>query len=196
MGLLDIFSRERKVANESYLKVRSDIFKKAREQSFKRNIEHISECSKILTLTGSIEYRAENPVYWDVANLLLAEYPTELGVMISNAFSTFSSKLGHDPHDKIVFAMQNLDEWAGTTFAVKKSFFKKHPKLFEYMLSKECPERYERSVEFLTESLFVLDKVSSLKKVFPRVLVVEKVKSSVGERLRSVDDVVADYVLK
>lgn len=187
------FDKGRK-ENQIYTQIRESIRTRAVNQAKERNIEIPIEPFKIVEMTD-ISIKREYRDYWDIANFLLAEYPTELGFYIANAFTNLASQLGYDPYGKIMLATQYVDRLAGSPIITRFSFTKDHPKFYEFMTEKNCPERTDKALDFLVTGLFQFQDADYARKKFPTLFVVPEMKEGIKEKLYSLDQTTAKYII-
>ena len=182
--------------NKRYLEIKKEIQDKAFEQT-KHRIKRIdvpTEAREIGNMLG-ITKKSEYPQYWDIANYLLAEYPAELGVYIASAMKMWATAIGHEPYGKIMLAVQYVDRMAGSSFMTAFSFMKEHPLFIEYMTEKNLPERTQKAIDFLTTGVFQFEDIVNTRMIFPTLIKVPEMEEGVEQKLRSIDDVVARYIL-
>jgi len=190
------FSGKKNDVGSRYDEIREQIRVAAVSQAKARQVDIPQEAFKIAETCGGLMAKREWIDYRDIANFLLAEYETELGFYVANAFSNFTEQLGHDPFGKIMLATQYVDRTAGSPMSIRFSFAKQHQLFYEFLTERECPERTRLAVEFLGTAVFQFPNVSHAKKVFPTLFVVPEMGGAVRERLYLIDRAVAECLLK
>ncbi|MBW2993734.1 hypothetical protein KY317_04130 [Candidatus Woesearchaeota archaeon] len=191
MGLFNKGKKE----NQRYAQIREQIRTKAIEQAQERGINIPSEPIKIAEATD-ISGKREYYDYLDIANFLLAEYPTELGFYVANAFTNLASRLGYDPFGKIMLAVQYTDKLAGSPIITRVSFIQEHPEFYKFMTEKDCPERTDKALDFLAAAVFQFKDAGAARKVFPTLFPVPELEEGVKEKLYSIDQMVAKYIIQ
>jgi len=179
-----------------YEEIREQVRVAAVSQAKARQIDISQQAFIIAETCGGLMSKREWIDYRDIANFLLAEYETELGFYVANAFTNFAGQLGYDPFGKIMLATQYVDRTAGSSLMIRFSFAKHHQLFYEFLTERECPERTRRAIAFLAIAIFQFPNVDHARKVFPTLFVVPEMGSAVRERIHLIDRDVAEYVLK
>lgn len=184
--------------NKRYLKIKKKIQDKAFEQTKgirKKRIDVSKEAFNI-GYQLMISKKPDHLQYRDIANYLLAEYPAELGVYIAIAIKeTWENTTGHDPYQNIMLAVQYVDRMAGSSFMTDPSFTQEHPLFMQYITETHLPERTKKAIDFLTTGIFQFQDINITREKFPTLITVPEMKRGVKEKLSSIDDVVARYIL-
>ncbi|MBN2566702.1 hypothetical protein JXB02_01295 [Candidatus Woesearchaeota archaeon] len=177
-----------------YSTLRRESQKNASSQAMERGV-HISDEPYAIVKKMDIPGNVAGEEFWGIASYILAEYPTDLGFQVASAFHRLSPGLGYDPFGKIMVGMQFVDRKAGSSCLVRVSFAKDHPALFSYLTERDCPERTEKSIDFLANATFQFPSVEHARQIFPKMFVVPEVKASVTDRLIEIDPVVGKYLV-
>ena len=181
--------------NQRYARIRDENIRKGFQQAQSKGIDVPTEpfrIAEMIPLPGQVD----GEHYWSVADFILAEYTTALGLQVASAFGNMAHQLGFDPFGKIMVGMQYVDRKAGSPTMTRLSFIREHPALHLYITEHDCPERTEKALDFLTAALFQFPSADHAKRIFPTLLVVPEVVGGVRERMYSIDDAVAKYVVR
>ena len=166
----------------------------AQRQSLDNSVDVMLEPAKIAEMIP-LPGNTDGEHYWQIANFLLAQYPTELGVSIASSFGYYKPQTGFDPFGKIMVGVQFVDRKAGSPTMARMSFINEYPEFYEYCTTKNLPERTEKAVDFISTALFQLPNASIVKRTFPTMIVVPEMEDLVKKKLHSIDQVVARYII-
>jgi hypothetical protein len=179
-----------------YDEIKKQVGLTAVSQARARGVDIPQEAFKIAEFCGGLMAKREWSDYMDVANFILAEYESELGLYVASAFGNFAGQLGYDPFGKIMLATQYVDRTAGLPVMTKFSFAKQHERFYEFLTECECPERTRCAIEFLGLAVFQLPNVDQAKMVFQKGFVVPEMGDAVRKRLYLIDRGVTEYLLR
>lgn len=192
---MSFFTRGRDLGHR-YDEIREQVRATAVSQARAAQVSIPQEAFKISETCGGLTAKREWSDYTDIANYLLAEYETELGFYVANAFTNFAAQLGYDPFGKIMLATQYVDRRAGSPVMVRFSFAKEHGLFYEFLTERECPERTRRAVDFLGVAVFQFPTLDHAKRVLPTLFVVPEMGAAVRRRLLVIDRAVAESLVR
>ncbi len=178
---------------ERYDKFRQLNLRNAYLQKEERNIVLYDEPIKISQISP-LPGKVDGEHYYAVADFILAEYKTELGALVANAFGLHKDSIGFDPYGKIMVGMQFVDRKAGNPVMARLSFAKEHELLYAYLTEKQFSERTKKAISFLASSMFHFPSAEHTKRMFPTMLVIPEMKEGVIEKLYSMDSDLARYI--
>jgi len=164
------------------------------EQARERRIDVPTEPFRIvemIPLPGHID----GEHYWGIADFLLAEYTTELGFLIANAFHNLVPQVGYEPFGKIMIGTQFVDRKAGSPTMTRLSFMEEHPTFYQYISERDCPERTKNALAFLVAGVFQFPDANYSRQIFPKMFVVPEMESGVIQELYSIDKALARYIV-
>jgi hypothetical protein len=161
-------------AREAGIDIKTEPFKIAQQVQFPGNVD------------------GEN--YWHVADYIIAEYSTRVGLQVAASFNVMVPQLGFDPYGKVMVGMQYVDRKAGTPTMFKYSFMREHPDFAAYVTEKHCPERTDKSAAFIGAAFFQFPSARHARQLFPSSIVVPEIKDRVVQKLASLDPEVGAYV--
>jgi hypothetical protein len=196
MGFFDnILGKDSKI-EEKYSKLSRSIEESASKQSHQYKVNITDEPYKIGQMFGIEKKHAEQHTsqYCDMANYILAQYPTELGFFVANCFYVYVPKLGYDPFGKIMVATQMVDEFAGQPMIARFSFIKENPIFYQFMVERNCPERTQKAEEFLKTGILRMGSAKKAKQAFPKAMINSKMKSGVKKKISDMDAELARYI--
>jgi len=192
-GWLEKLLGNNREVNQRYAEIRDANIRKGFEQAKDLEIEIPTEpfrIAEIVPLPGPVD----GEHYWGVADFILSEYPTELGLQVAVAFCNMVPQLGFDPYGKIMIGSQYVDRKADSQSMTRASFASSHPRFYQFVTESDCPERTERTLDFLTTALFQFPSADHAKRIYPTLLVVPEIKAGVRENMDSIDSAVAKYI--
>jgi hypothetical protein len=195
MSLAQILFGNSEEVNRRYAQIRDSNIRKGFQQAKEKNVDVPTEpfrIAKMVPLPGAVDGKH----YWGIADFIIAEYPTELALQVATAFCNMAPKLGFDPFGKIMVGAQYVDINAGSLSIARFSFIKEHLDFYEYTTERECPERTEKALDFLTAAVFQFDSADYAKRIFPNLLVVSEMERGVKEKMYSIDEAVAKYIIR
>jgi hypothetical protein len=167
----------------------------ARAQAGARGIDVQSEPLNIMR-AFPLPGKVDGEHYWAHADYLLAEYPTELGVLVASTFHGLVPQIGFDAFGKIMVGMQFVDKKAGTPVMTRLSFMQTHGTFYEYMTERDCPERSTKAVASLAEAILWFPDIDHAKRIYPTLFVIPEMQPKVAQRLREIDSSIARYIIE
>lgn len=187
MGILGALKGNR--IEEKYRKLRFDIGEKAARQSHDMKIIIREEPYKISEMLG-MRYKSGSDImeYCDVSSYILAEYPSELGIFLARGFEK------KDIYGKIMVATQYVDDFPGSFSIGRLSFIKDHPKFYEFVTEKFCPERTYKAETLLAEGALFFPNAEIAKKSFQGLFEVPKMREGAKKKLKEMDPEIARYI--
>ncbi len=155
-----------------YEEAKDQVWRKAKEQESQLGVEIVFE-ARGLGESCLIFKKRSFPDYRDIAARLLAEYPPELAFYIARQItSEFGPAIGYIPTPQIMKAVEHIDELDPA-----------HRSL----------ERTMRAAQTLVAGLCSMTDIGDARETFG-TLEDHQMRDSVGEELRSLDRVVAQYI--
>ena len=218
-----MWSSRAKKMNERYIQIREQHTDKARQQAAERRIRVAYEPFWIVEMVP-LPGNTDGEHYWCVADFLLAEYPTELSLLVANAFHNMVPKLGYDPYGKIMIGVQFVDAKAGSEIQARVSLPSQHAefsqwvikkkviesseyldavrthfggydKFRKYVMAKKCPERTHKALDLLAAGYFQFKDADAAKRISSTLVVVPEMKKLARDRVLSIDRAVGEYIM-
>jgi hypothetical protein len=191
------FKKKTQQANEGFLRLQQVAMLRAQEEG-KRLHKNPLETAIEIAEACDFEHRQHWREFIDVADLLLAEYPTYFSVSVAHQYTNplISNPLGYIPFGKIMIATQYVDRMAGQPVLARYSFMKEHQKLLAYLTQSNLPERTKKAVSFLSTATFYFPNLDAACSRFNAVFVVSEMAEGVKDYISNLDATVGNYLIK